>query len=137
MVRSQAPRTRRRQYPRQVPTRERVVDACPGALQVHQAADGGLARIRVPGGRLPAEAFRAVVTAAAELSDGTVELTSRANLQVRGLAAGAEVALGERLAAVGLLPSASHERVRNIIAAPLAEPPVRALLRELDHAVWP
>jgi precorrin-3B synthase len=111
------------------------VDACPGALQVHQAADGGLARVRVPGGRLTAVALRAVVDAAVELGDGSVELTSRGNLQVRGLAPGAEVVLGGRLAAVGLLPSASHERVRNIVASPLAGAVVRALVAELDRGL--
>lgn len=48
----------------------------------------------------------------------TLELTARGNVQLRGLtdvtaAAGA-------LAAAGLLPSATHERVRNIVASPLS-----------------
>jgi precorrin-3B synthase len=93
-------------------------DACPGALQVHRAADGGLARVRIPGGWLTAAQWRAIRTAAADLGDGGLELTSRANVQIRGLAPGAEVALGNRLAAAGLLPSATHERVRNIVASP-------------------
>jgi precorrin-3B synthase len=122
-------------YIRLVPIR---VDACPGALQVHKAADGGVARIRVPGGQLAAGQLRTVLDAAAELGDGTVELTSRANLQVRGLAAGAEAGLGVRLADAGLLPSATHERVRNIIASPLTGrdgeglADVRDLVHELD-----
>src|SRR5436190_2692455 len=106
-------------YIRLVPTRDRPTDACPGALQVHLAADGGVARIRLPGGRLTASQLRAVLDAASRLGDGTVELTSRANLQIRGLAPGAESALAGRLAETGLLPSATHERVRNIIASPL------------------
>jgi precorrin-3B synthase len=118
-----------------VPTRDHLVAACPGALQVHQAADGGLARIRVPGGRLPSAAFRAVAGAAIELGDGGIELTSRANLQLRGLAPGAEEALAERLAAVGLLPSATHERVRNIMASLLAGRAVRELVGDLDRAL--
>ncbi len=92
-------------------------DACPGAVELHQAADGGLARIRVPGGTLSAAQWDAVRLAAAELGNGSVELTSRANLQIRGLADGVE--LGERMRAAGLLPSWSHERIRNIVAAPL------------------
>ena len=78
-----------------------------------------MARIRVPGGQLTAEAFRVVADGAAELGDGSVELTSRANLQVRGLADGAETALAARLFEAGLLPSATHDRVRNILASPL------------------
>ena len=101
-----------------LPTRDRV-DACPGALQTHAAADGGLARVRVPGGLLAAAHLRALATAARELGDGHLELTSRGNLQLRGLPDGAEADLGGRLADVGLLPSATHERVRNVLASTL------------------
>jgi precorrin-3B synthase len=83
-----------------------------------------VARIRVPGGRLRADQLLTVLRAA---PDGTVELTSRGNLQVRGV----DEALGELLAPVGLLPSATHERVRNIVASPLGD--VGALVRELDR----
>ncbi|MCK2243788.1 MULTISPECIES: hypothetical protein [unclassified Crossiella] len=102
------------------PHRQRP-DACPGAIEVHPAADGGLARIRVPGGTLSAARLAVLRTAAMELGDGSLELTSRANVQLRGLAAGTEVELGARLAEAGLLPSLTHERMRNIVAAPLAD----------------
>src|SRR5215210_9026650 len=94
-------------------------DACPGALQTHPAADGALARVRVPGGALGAAQLRVLAAAARDLGDGALELTSRGNLQLRGLAPGAEAELGARLAAAGLLPSATHERVRNILASVL------------------
>ncbi|MDX8033232.1 hypothetical protein SK803_23695 [Lentzea sp. BCCO 10_0856] len=106
-------------------------DACPGAVELHQAADGGLARIRVPGGTLSAAQWDVVRLAALELGSGSVELTSRANLQIRGLADGVE--LGARLAAAGLLPSSTHERIRNIIAAPLEDN--QALVDEIDAAL--
>ncbi|MBD3137220.1 precorrin-3B synthase [Microbispora bryophytorum] len=93
-------------------------DACPGALQVHAAADGALARVRVPGGALTAGALRELAACAEELGNGVIELTSRANVQVRGLADPA--AFAARTAAAGLLPSATHERVRNIVASPLS-----------------
>ncbi|WP_222262448.1 nitrite/sulfite reductase [Modestobacter marinus] len=102
-----------------VPTRDRP-DACPGALQTHAAADGALARVRVPGGTLTAVQLRTLAAAARELGDGHLELTSRGNLQLRGLAAGAEASLGDRLAGAGLLPSATHERVRNVLASTLS-----------------
>ncbi|WP_018680751.1 hypothetical protein [Actinokineospora enzanensis] len=94
-------------------------DACPGALDTHQAADGGLARVRVPGGRLRADQLHALADLADEFGDGALELTSRANVQLRGLAPGVEAELADRLAAAGLLPSRPHEKVRNIIASPL------------------
>lgn len=85
----------------------------------HLAADGALARIRLPGGAISAAAMRAVAGCAADLGDGDVHLTSRGNLQLRGLDR-ADPRLAERLTAAGLLPSASHERVRNILASPLS-----------------
>ncbi|MBN6056553.1 precorrin-3B synthase [Nonomuraea sp. RK-328] len=92
-------------------------DACPGALQVHEAADGPLARVRLPGGAITVTRLRELAAAAAELGSGVIELTSRANVQVRGLRSPA--AFAARLAAAGLLPSPAHERVRNIVASPL------------------
>ena len=93
-------------------------DACPGVFAPHDAADGALARIRLPGGAIDAAALRAVADCADELGDGHLHLTSRGNLQLRGLARSS--ALSARLMDAGLLPSATHERVRNILASPLA-----------------
>ncbi|PWW21632.1 precorrin-3B synthase [Geodermatophilus normandii] len=95
-------------------------DACPGALQTHPAADGELARVRVTGGLLTAVQLRALAAAARDLGDGALEMTSRGNLQLRGLAPGAARDLGDRLAAAGLLPSETHERVRNVLASALS-----------------
>jgi precorrin-3B synthase len=97
-----------------------TADACPGALQTHAAADGALARVRVPGGALTVPQLRVLAGAARDLGDGALELTSRGNVQLRGLAPGAEAELGDRLATAGLLPSATHERVRNVVASALS-----------------
>ena len=95
-------------------------DRCPGVLALHEAADGWLARVRVPGGRLSAQALLTLAALAEEHGNGLVDLTSRANLQLRGLAADVGAALAPRLEAVGLLPSAAHDRVRNVLASPIA-----------------
>ncbi|MGH3452052.1 MAG: precorrin-3B synthase, partial [Haloechinothrix sp.] len=113
-------------------------DACPGALTTHVAADGRLARVRVPGGALTAAALRVLADCAERFGDGELHLTSRANVQLRGLGSGDELAV--RLGEAGLLPSASHERVRNIVASPLSGvaggvADVRRIVRELDEAV--
>lgn len=95
-------------------------DACPGALRLHSADDGFLARVRVPGGVLDMAQARALGEAAERLGDGMLHLTSRGNVQLRGLRDGCGGELAERLGAAGLLPSAAHERVRNVVASPLS-----------------
>ncbi|WP_218009129.1 hypothetical protein [Herbidospora cretacea] len=105
-------------------------DACPGALQVHPAADGPLARVRLPGGDLTGAQLAVLATA----GGGVLELTSRANVQVRGVKDPAGFAAA--VAAAGLLPSASHERVRNIVASPLSgSAAFRGMVRDLDAAI--
>lgn len=98
--------------------RTRDTDACPGALQVHQAADGALARIRLPGGMITAAQLAALAAISDRSGSGTLELTARGNVQLRGLTD--VTAVGEAIAAAGLLPSTTHERVRNIVASPLS-----------------
>lgn len=93
-------------------------DACPGALQVHQAADGALARVRLPGGAVAPAQLQVLAESAQELGNGEIELTSRGNLQLRAVTDPTEFA--RRIADVGLLPSTTHERVRNILASPLS-----------------
>nr|BFE61735.1 precorrin-3B synthase [Dactylosporangium thailandense] len=115
----------------QAPSGRDAPDRCPGAVQVHAAADGGLARVRLPGGRLTAAGLTVLRTAAAELGDPALELTSRGNVQVRALRPGAEHELAARLTVAGLLPSATHERVRNIVASPLSAA-VRPLVAAFD-----
>lgn len=95
-------------------------DGCPGALDAAPADDGLIARVRLPGGRLAPAAARTLAACADALGKGHVDLTVRANLQLRGLTPGGVSALAPRLAAAGLLPSPTHDRVRNIVASPFA-----------------
>jgi len=110
-------------------------DACPGALRLHAAADGALARVRLPGGLLTGGQLRAVRELAEQFGDGHVELTSRANLQLRALTTASAETLAVRLEAAGLLPSATHELVRNIAASPLSSAESAAQVRRLDEAL--
>jgi precorrin-3B synthase len=102
------------------PSTRADADACPGALRLHAAADGPLARVRLPGGRLTGAQVGALRELAGRWGDGHVELTSRANLQLRSLRDAPAARLAARLEAAGLLPSRTHELVRNIAASPLA-----------------
>ncbi|MFE4830856.1 cobalamin biosynthesis protein CobG [Streptomyces sp. NPDC056672] len=107
--------------PVRVPVRE-AGDACPGALRLHAADDGRLARLRLPGGLLTYRQVEVLASAAERLGDGHVDITSRGNVQLRGLGADANCGaeLADLLYEAGLLPSERHERVRNIVASPLA-----------------
>jgi precorrin-3B synthase len=80
-----------------------------------------------------------LAAASGELGDGNLELTSRGNIQIRALRPGAPQKLSDRLYDAGLLPSITHERVRNILASPLSGLDhhslydVLPLAAELDH----
>lgn len=118
--------------------RLRDADACPGALTLHRAADGSLARIRLPGGTITARQLGALARVATEFGSPAMELTSRGNIQIRGIQN--EAAVAEAVAAAGLLPSPTHEKVRNIVSSVLSgrvgeHPDVRAWISRLDAAI--
>lgn len=96
-------------------------DRCPGVLRPWVADDGLLVRLRLVGGRLPATSLARLLQVSAEFADGSVYLTKRANLQLRGLAGHGGGLTPDAVAAcesTGLLPSRSHELVRNILVSP-------------------
>lgn len=97
-------------------------DRDPGILRPWVAKDGALVRLRLLGGRLPAASLCRVATIAETLPDRRIHLTSRANLQLRGLPH-VDGRLPEemvaRLTGTGLIPSPAHDLVRNVMASPL------------------
>ena len=99
------------------PTARDRRDRCPGVLRPWRADDGLLVRLRLVGGRLPADALLALLALAEAYGDGQVHLTSRANLQLRGLPSAGDALAPEVVAAIeatGLLPSRAHELVPNL-----------------------
>ena len=62
--------------------------------------------------------LEALADAATRFGSPAMELTSRGNIQIRGITDTQAVA--DAVAAAGLLPSPTHERVRNIVASPLS-----------------
>lgn len=94
---------------------------CPSTYRIHESPDGGLARIRVPGGALTLDQLRVVAETADRMGNGRVDLTRRANLQIRGLDPDDAPALRAALAPTGLVgPSAELEDRRNVLAPPTA-----------------
>lgn len=95
--------------------------ACPGLFRIVPAKDGGLCRLKVPLGRLAAAGARAVAEAASQYGNSIVEVTNRANLQLRGIRDGAAASLARDLLAAGLGPThPESDDVRNVMISPMA-----------------
>jgi precorrin-3B synthase len=114
-------------------------DACPGILDLHEARDGLVARIRLPGGYASSARLASLAALSSRYGDGCVDLTARGNVQIRGIQPDAADGMAQRATAAGLMPSPAHDRARNITASPLAglagRPDLRGLVRALDHAI--
>ena len=110
-----------------------AADRCPGVVRVHDAVDGGLVRVRVPGGYLNGAQVSALAGASLAHGDGNLDLTSRGNVQLRGLRDGTSEALADLLARAGLLPSVTHDTARNIVASPLQD--LAARVAEIDAGI--
>ncbi|RZU40147.1 precorrin-3B synthase [Edaphobacter modestus] len=112
---------------------------CPGVFHAVQAKDGLLIRIRVPGGLIEPNQLRAVADLSHSFAGETIEITSRANLQLRAIRNQDLDQVIESISLAGLLPSPQHDRVRNIVTSPIAgldteelfDP--RPLVHELDR----
>jgi len=95
---------------------------CPGALAPMPAADGLILRVRLSGRRLAPGEVSTLARCAAEFGNGAIEFSARGNLQMRGVGEAALPALRRRLDRLGLLDAdAGAERIRNIVASPLAD----------------
>jgi precorrin-3B synthase len=94
---------------------------CPGALRPMASGDGLIVRVRPHGGAFSLAAADALADLAGRLGNGHVDLTRRANLQIRGLDDDRLPELQAALAHLGLLdPDAASEAVRNVMVSPLA-----------------
>jgi precorrin-3B synthase len=127
-------------YDDQMPPEPRRADRCPGVLRPHLAADGAMVRVRVPGGQTTGAALRDLSRLAEVYGSGLLQLTSRASVQVRGLPEAVPEPFEDAVGRAGFLPSAGHERVRNIVASPLTglaggQADLRPLVARLDRAL--
>jgi precorrin-3B synthase len=110
-------------------------------LRPWTAADGALIRVRLVAGRLSVGRLGALSRVSRRYGDGDLHLTSRANLQVRGLPVLGDELRPDVLGAVrrtGLLGPPSHDLVRNIVASPLSglaggRVDIRPVAQQLDR----
>lgn len=92
---------------------------CPGAYRPMMAADGLVVRIRPRLARLTAEQALELCDLARRYGHGYLDLTNRANLQIRGVAEGDHAALLRALGDLGLLDAdPALEGRRNVLVAP-------------------
>ncbi|MFG3591605.1 precorrin-3B synthase [Bradyrhizobium sp. RDI18] len=92
---------------------------CPGALRPMQSGDGLVVRIRPHGGRLDARQAAGIAELAERHGNGLIDLTSRANLQIRGVSDGGLLPLTDGLARLELLDqNPESEARRNVLVTP-------------------
>jgi precorrin-3B synthase len=112
---------------------------CPTLLSPMQSGDGWLARVKPTAATLSANAARLIASGARRHGNGHIDLTSRANLQVRGLEPRSSELFAETIIGAGLgCADPSVEAIRNVMASPLgaddqsANFDAHALAREIE-----
>jgi precorrin-3B synthase len=88
-----------------------------------ESGDGLVVRIRPRLGRLSVTQAHGVAAAALAHGNGLIEVTARANVQLRGVTAASHAPLLARLDALGLLDATeAEERHRNVVITPFSQP---------------
>lgn len=111
---------------------------CPGALRPMQSGDGLVVRVRPFGGRLEANQIAGLAELAERHGNGLIDVTRRANLQIRGLSDESHRPLIDGLARLQLLdPDTDIEARRNILVTPFwnVGDETQALAAELEEAL--
>jgi precorrin-3B synthase len=111
---------------------------CPGAWQPMRSGDGLVLRIRPHGGRIDSEQAAGIAELAERYGNGLIDLTNRANLQIRGLGEDSHPLLIDGLAQLRLLdPDPDIEARRNVLVTPFwtADDEIIAIAGELERAL--
>ena len=104
-------------------TAPRIRGWCPGAHRPMMSGDGLVVRVRPWLGRLSAAQVQGLCAAARDFGSGIIDLTNRANLQLRGVSEARHDALLRALARLDLLDAdPAIEARRNILVTPLWTP---------------
>ncbi|MEG3989031.1 precorrin-3B synthase [Microcoleus sp. S28C3] len=94
---------------------------CPGLFYGSRARDGILSRMRIPGGILNAQQCRTIADLVDRYSTGCLQVTNRANLQIRDLNSPVSDELWQDLLELGLASRRVEvDPIRNIMASPTA-----------------
>jgi precorrin-3B synthase len=119
----------------------RAGDACPGVSRPFVAVDGSIVRLRPAAQPVRLDALSGLMDIVAGQADPAIQLTSRGALQLRGLPDPLTPRIRDAIRATGLVPSATHELVRNVVASPLSgldgagHCDLRPVTRALDTAL--
>src|SRR5512142_1804382 len=111
---------------------------CPGVWQPMRSGDGLVVRIRPHGGRIDAEQAAGIAALAQRYGNGLIDLTNRANLQIRGVGEDGHPTLINGLAELGLLDADPEiEARRNILVTPFwaADDDTMSIAAELEDAL--
>lgn len=96
-------------------------NVCPGLFYGTPAADGFLVRLRTPGGILNAQQIQAIAVLLSQSDREVIQVTNRANLQLRAVQSAPTAELLKSLQAVGLAARQPQmDRLRNVMASPTA-----------------
>ncbi|AHB48207.1 precorrin-3B synthase [Hyphomicrobium nitrativorans NL23] len=94
---------------------------CPGALRPMLTGDGLIVRVRPRCGTLTSAQMTALADIARNYGNGLIDLTRRANLQLRGIDEHRIADVWKALSEIGLTDaSAEAESVRNVMVSPLS-----------------
>ncbi|RDJ25129.1 precorrin-3B synthase [Bosea caraganae] len=94
---------------------------CPSTLRPMETGDGWLVRLHPPGNALTPGQLRRVAELAEMHGNGLIEISARANLQLRGVSAQTHPALVEALLAEHLVDETEHDGPQKLVlTSPLA-----------------
>lgn len=94
---------------------------CPGLFYATPATDGILSRVRIPGGIISSQQCRAIADIAEQHGGGYIDVTNRANLQVREIRTGINTEVLKYLQKMRLgSDNTVVDQIRNIMTSPTA-----------------
>ncbi|MBI1492773.1 precorrin-3B synthase [Halocynthiibacter styelae] len=109
---------------------------CPGALRPMMSGDGLVVRVRAVCGQLDDAQMAAIADLSDRFGNGILDVTQRANLQIRGVTAEDHPALIDGLRGLGVIDAdVSVETKRNIAITPFGGDAPRDLARDLTAAL--